>query len=172
MNDNKITFLNINDNIFYKVYNIIFSYKDAPIILYLCNIDDSFIIVQTSSYMDYKYIIYINNKEIINITKSTDCGDYYLPEISESLKEINNKIIPIKKKLKKYLFFGFNLNTDHYLWNEISGLYYFLKNNKYHNKIDGIIIGPFDSCSIIYKSMIIFLISSTTKLYNSVKLIL
>lgn len=104
MNDNEITFLNINDNIFYEAYDVIFSYKDAPIILYLCNIDDPFIVVQTSSYMDYKYIIYINSKEIINITKSTDCGDYYLPEISESLKEINNKIIPIKKNLKNIYF--------------------------------------------------------------------
>ena len=40
------------------------------------------------------------------------------------------------------------MNLGHHLWNEISGLYYFLQNNEYHNKIDGIIIGPYDSFNI------------------------
>jgi hypothetical protein len=145
-NDN-MKFLSIIDDTFYEVYNIIFNYKDAPIILYYCNINDPFILVQTSSYMDFEYIIYINNKEIINISKSTAVDGYYLPEIFESLK-IKNTTTYNENKFIKHLFFGFNHNTGHHIWNEISGLFYFLQNKKYHDKINGIIIGPYDSFNI------------------------
>jgi hypothetical protein len=147
LNDNEMKILSIIDNTFYEVYNIIFNYKDAPIILYYCNINDPFILVQTSSYMDFEYIIYINNKEITNISKSTSVGDYYLHLIFESL-QMENKTTYNENKFMKHLFFGFNKNTGHHLWNEVSGLYYFLQNKKYHDKIDGIIVGPYDSFNI------------------------
>jgi hypothetical protein len=147
LNDNNMKFLSIIDNTFYEVYNIIFNYKDAPIILYYCNINDPFILVQTTSYMVFEYIIYINNKEIINVSKTTSGCDYYLAEIFESLKIINATTYN-ENKFMKHLFFGFNQNTGHHLWNEVSGLYYFLQNKKYHDKIDGIIVGPYDSFNI------------------------
>ena len=57
-------------------------------------------------------------------------------------------IVPFENKFKKYIFFGFEVNVGHHLWNEISGLYYFLKNKKFHDKIDGIVIGPRDIFNI------------------------
>jgi hypothetical protein len=149
-----ISFLNIYDNNFYDVYNIYFNYKDAPIILYYCNRSDPFVVIQLSSYMDFQYIYYTNKKEIIIISGSTNAMNYYyFPELNNCLKHVNNinntpLPISIDNKFKKYLFFGFNMNTGHYLWNEVSGLYYFLQNKIYHNKIHGIIIGPYDFFNI------------------------
>jgi len=143
INEKNPKFLNVIDNTFYEVYNVIFNWRDSPVILYYCNRNDPFIVVQTSSYMDFQYIIYINNKEIINISENTSAHDYYFNEIFNSITSTNlncsNKI-----EFEKYLYFGFNLNTGHHLWNEISGLYYFLQNKSYHDKINGIIIGPYD----------------------------
>jgi hypothetical protein len=147
MNNNCIDFLNVYDNKFYKVYNVFFNYVDCPIILNYCNEDEPFIVVQTSSYMDLQYIFYINTKEIIKISQSTADHGYYFKHIIATINFVKNNTNNIKpvSNYKKYLFFGFNMNLGHHLWNEISGLYYFLENNEYHNKIDGIIIGPFDS---------------------------
>jgi hypothetical protein len=150
MNDDCITFLNVYDNKFYKVYNVFFNYRDCPIILNYCNENDPFIVVQTSSYMDFQYIFYINKKEIIQISKSTASHEYYFSDIISTINFVKNNTSNIKpiSNYKKYLFFGFNMNLGHHLWNEISGLYYFLENNECHNKIDGIIIGPYDSFNI------------------------
>ena len=142
----EINILSIEDNIFYQVYDIYFNYKDAPIILYYCNQNNPFILVQTSSYMDFQYLIYLNKKEIIKISHSTADHNYYFPELFNTIMYSKNNLTLVNKsiKFKKYLFFGFNMNIGHHLWNEISGLSIFLENKEYHKNIEGIIIGPYD----------------------------
>jgi len=152
MKDECIKFLNVYDDKFYEVYNIFFNYRDCPVILYYCNKNDPFIIVQTSSYMDFQYVFYLNKKEIIHISKNNSLHEYYFDDIFNTINYATNIINPNShvNNFKKYLFFGFNMNIGHHLWNEISALYYFLENKDYHNKIDGVIIGPFDSFNIEY----------------------
>ena len=150
MKDECIEFLNVYDNKFYKVYNIFFNYRDCPVILYYCNKDDPFIIIQTSSYMDFQYIFYLNKKEIIHISHSTSNHEYYFDDIFNTINYATNIINPNLhvNNFKKYLFFGFTMNVGHHLWNEVSALYYFLENKDYYDKIHGIIIGPADPFNI------------------------
>jgi hypothetical protein len=168
LNDEKIQFLNIYDNLFYDVYNIVFYYKDAPIIFYYCNKDDPYVLIQTSSYMDFVYIFYINKKEGFTISNSTSGFQYYLNEIKYVLTNFN-MILHTEIKFNKFLFFGFNNNIGHYLWNEISGLFYFLNNKEYHNKIDGIVIGQYDFFNIesYLKNNYNFNIIKFNELFNS-----
>lgn len=141
-------YLSILDNKLYDVYNISFSYVDAPIVMYWCNINDPFCVIQLSSYMDFFYILYINEKLIIEISHSTGGHEYYLLNILNIVVFSNNTISSTNSLNKKYIFLGFNLNVGHYLWNELSGLSYFLEDNTYHNLIDGIVIGPYDHFNI------------------------
>jgi hypothetical protein len=149
MNEHCIEFLNVYDNKFYEVYKCIFNYRDCPVILNYCNEKEPFIVVQTSVYMDFMYIFYINKKEVIKITYSPRDQLYYFDDILNSIYWVNNNNInTYVKNFKRYIFFGFNFNVGHHLWNEVSGLYYFLENKNYHDKIDGIIIGPYDAFNI------------------------
>ena len=150
--DNSIEFLNIYDNKLYKVYNTSFNYRDCGVILYYCNEDDPFIVIQTSVYMDFQYIFYLHKKEIIKISASTADHNYYFEDIINTINNNTNNIASISSVniFYKILFFGFNMNIGHHLWNEISGLYYFLENTSYHDKIYKIIIGPFDPFNIEY----------------------
>jgi len=152
MHDDCIKFLNVYDNKFYEVYNVFFNYRDCSVILYYCNKDDPFIVVQTSCYMDFEYIVYASQKEFIQISGSNGIGDYYIVDIINTINYVNTNITTILhiNNYKKYLFFGFNANVGHHLWNEVSGLYYFLENEDYHNKIEGIIIGPYDFFNMEY----------------------
>jgi hypothetical protein len=148
--DECIEFLNVYDNKFYKVYNIFFNIADAPIILYYCNKNDPFIVAQTSAYMDFHYVYYVNKKEIIEISPVNVGPEYFLTEMVKTIKYANSIINPNLhiNNFKKYLFFGFTTNVGHHLWNEVSALYYFLENKDYHDKIHGIIIGPSDPFNI------------------------
>jgi hypothetical protein len=152
MCDDSIKFLNVYDNKWYEVYNVFFNYRDSPIMLYYCNKNDPFIVVQMSVYMDFQYIVKVNKKEFIQISHSTSTGDYYFTDIINTINCVNDNIITILpvNNFKKHLFFGFNCNIGHHLWNEVSALYYFLENKDYHDKIEGIIIGPFDSFNMEY----------------------
>lgn len=164
----KLQFLNYLDNIFYDVYKIIYLYLDAPIIIYFCNINNPFCLVQISNYMDFAYIIYLNEKKIIEISHSTCGHQYYLDSILNFIatsfyKNIKNNIC------NKYIYTCFNNNIGHHLWNELSGLFYFLDENKYHNLIDGIVIGPYDYFNIeaILLKKYNFKILKFNNLYNS-----
>ncbi len=141
-------YISILDNKLYDVYNTSFSYTDAPIVMFWCNIDDPFCVIQLSSYMDFFYIIYINKKLIIEINYSTAGHEYYLLNILNILFFNNNTISSNNGLIKKYIFVGFNLNVGHYLWNELSGLSFFLEDSTYHDLIDGIVIGPNDHFNI------------------------
>jgi len=134
------------DNQFYDVYDVIFNYKDAPVVLLYCNENDPFICLQTSSYMDIQYLIYLNKKEILRISNSCCDHNYYFDNLFYSINYSSRELYTLEKKLnfKKFLFFGFNFNMGHQLWNEISGLSIFLENNLFYDKIEGIIIGPYD----------------------------
>jgi hypothetical protein len=148
--DECIEFLNVYDNKFYKVYNIFFNTAYAPIILYYCNKNDPFIVAQTSAYMDFHYVYYVNKREIIEISPVKVGPEYFLTEMVKTIKYANSIINPNLhiNNFKKYLFFGFTMNVGHHLWNEVSALYYFLENKDYHDKIHGIIIGPSDPFNI------------------------
>ena len=149
MNDHCIDFLNVYDNKFYEVYKCIFNYRDSPVILNYCNEKEPFIVVQASVYMEFMYIFYINKKEVIKISASPRDQMYYFDDILNTIYWVNNNNInTYVKNFKKYVFFGFNMNIGHHLWNEVSGLFYFLENKNYHDKIDGIIIGPYDAFNI------------------------
>jgi hypothetical protein len=150
LDDDNMEFLNVLDNKFYNVYNIYFNYRDSAVILYYCNENDPFIVVQTSVYMDFHHIFYPSKKEIMQISDSSGYGTYYIADVINTIKFVNNITTPITPvtNYKKYLFFGFNMNLGHHLWNEVSALFYFLKNKKYHNKIEGIIMGPYDSFNL------------------------
>lgn len=149
MNDNDIEFLNPYDNEFHKTYNISWNYLDCPIVLYFCNINNPFIVVQTSEWMDFYILLYPNKKEILFFSKSGRCQRRLLIDILNTLYHtINSPPVEPITKFRKYLFFGFNMNIGHYLWQEVSGLYFFLQNKDYHNKIDGIIIGPYDAFNL------------------------
>ena len=145
----------IKTNKYYEIFKIILSYKDAPILLFFCNRNDPFCIVQLSNYMDIYFMIYLNDKYIVEISTSTAGHNYYLNEIMSLLNIIKkNNILDNFDKNKLInsnfdninLFYGFNINIGHSLWNELSGLYYFLNNNI--NKINTIIIGPYDHFNI------------------------
>jgi len=147
-NDNKL--FSLYDNSLYEIFNISFSYKDSPVIIYWFNINNPFFLIQLSSYMDFFYFGDYNQKKIIEISHSTAGHEYYLNDII-----INLLKIPKKQNIKlynfyknKFIYYGFNSNVGHHLWNELSALYYFLKNNSFHNKICGIIIGPYDIFNI------------------------
>jgi hypothetical protein len=150
MKDECIEFLNIYDNKFYEVYNTFFNIADAPIILYYCNKNDPFIVAQTSGYMDFHYVYYVNKKEIIEISPVKVGPEYFLTEMVKTINYANSIINPNLhvNNFKKYLFFGFTMNVGHHLWNEVSALYYFLENKDYYDKIHGIIIGPSDPFNI------------------------
>ncbi len=150
LNDETPQFLNIYDNQFYDVFNIFLNYLDAPMIFFCCNKEDPFIVVQLSSYLDFHYIIYVNKKELLVICDSGHIGNIYMSLLIPSINKIIENLSYTETKFKKYLFFGFNHNIGHHVWNEISGLYYFLENKDYHNKIDGIIIGHCDSFDMEY----------------------
>lgn len=171
-NNDNLSFLNVLDNKFYNVYNIFFNYKDSAIILYYCNENDPFIVVQSSVYMDFQYIFYPSKKEIICISSSTAYSTYYFIEILKTIKFVENNYNSNTdahiNTFKKYLFFGFNVNCGHHLWNEVSGLFYFLQNNNYHDKIDGIIFGPYDAFNLqkILKNEYNFKILKFTDLFE------
>ncbi len=125
------------DGIPYDIYNIYYDCTDAPIIIYLCNIDKPFGIVQLSVYMTIFYYIDFTNKNIIQLC-DIDNGEitYY-----NRLLDILN-IIDIKKtnEIKsKYYMIGFNHNIGHHVWNELTGL-----NSMNESYIDGYVIGPYD----------------------------
>jgi len=151
MDDNKIEFLNVVDYKFYNVYNVLFNYLDNAIILYYCNENDPFIVVPVPEVMEINFIFYLNKKEIILLDPYAKDKSYrYFNDIINTITwgYNNQNLISPVNYYKKYLFFGFNMNVGHYLWNEVSGLYYFLENKNYHDKIDGIIIGPYDAFNI------------------------
>ena len=149
--DNSPSFLDIYDRKFYNVYNTFINYQknEASIIFYYCNIEDPFIIIQLTPYMEFTFMLYINKKEIIKMPIS-ECYnlDHYFPRIIHHLNFVNNEIFHPITLFKKYLFFGFVDHIGHHLWNEVSGLYNFLKNQKYHDKIDGIILGSYDPFNV------------------------
>jgi hypothetical protein len=94
--------------------------------------------------MDFFYIGYIKEKKLIEISHSTAGHEYYLSSLLHAIKspfKINNNLNIYNRK---YLYICFNSNVGHHLWNEISGLYYYLLNPEIHNKIEGIMIGPYD----------------------------
>ena len=141
-------YTSILDNKLYDVYNIYFTYTDAPIVIFWCNINDPFCVIQNTSYMDFFFIIYINEKLVIEISHSTAGHAGQLPNILNILFFNNNIISSNNSLIKKYIFVGFNENVGHYLWNELSGLSFFLEDSTYHDLIDGIVIGPRDHFNI------------------------
>jgi hypothetical protein len=142
----KIKFLDIRDNQYYEVYNVDIKMIDAPIIYFFCNINKPFIVVQSTSYTDFFFNIFLKEVIILEISCSTGGNS---GQIDCVLKNINFHKIYISKNLtKKCLFFGFNDNIGHHTWNEISGLHFFLENKDYHDKIDTIVIGKYDYYNI------------------------
>lgn len=133
------------DNKEYDIFDIkLLQHPMSPIIIYYCNINNPFFIVQLSSYMDFFYIGYFKQKKIIEISYSTAGHEWYLSSVLHALKspfKIDNNLNIYNRK---YLYICFNSNVGHHLWNEISGLYYYLLNPEIHNKLEGILIGPYD----------------------------
>jgi hypothetical protein len=144
--NDKIKFLDVRDNQYYEVYNVDIQLIDAPIIYFFCNINKPFIVVQNGSYTDFFFNIFLKDKIILEISCSTGGNSSQLDYV---LRKLNFHQIKISTNLtKKCLFFGFNENIGHHIWNEISGLYFFLENKDYHDKIDGIVIGKYDYYNI------------------------
>jgi hypothetical protein len=106
--------------------------------------------------MDFFYFGDYNSKKIVEISHSTAGHEWYNDTVINLLKmdipikkiDFYNICNNIKNYNQKYIYYGFNNNPGHHLWNELSGLYYFLKNNDFHDKINGIIIGPYDFFNI------------------------
>lgn len=142
----KIKFLDVRDNQYYEVYNVDIKFLDAPIVYFFCNKSNPFIVVQSTSYTDFFFNIFLKNNVILETSCSksgnSDQLDYVLNKLNFG------KINESKILTKKCLFFGFNDNIGHHIWNEVSGLYFFLENKDYHNKIDGIVIGKYDFFNI------------------------
>lgn len=142
----KIKFLDIRDNQYYEIYNVDVKLIDAPIVYFFCNVDNPFIIVQSTSYTDFFFNIFLRDKIILETSCSTAGNSEQLHYV---LNKLNfNKIYKSIILKKKCLFFGFNENVGHHIWNEISGLYFFLENKEYHDKINGIVIGKYDYFNI------------------------
>jgi hypothetical protein len=96
--------------------------------------------------MEIYYIGYVNQKTIIQLNHSTSGAharfyivEHYLKEIIISSTRIYDTPIT-----EQFLFFGFCGNVGHHLFNEISGLVFFLNNPHLFSKIQGICIGPYD----------------------------
>jgi hypothetical protein len=144
---NKTSFISILDNKEYDIFQVNQFYnQDCNTVMFWCNKNDPFCIVQCSSYMDFFYFIHLNTKKIVQINNSTGGHVKYLDNIINNIN-INSGTINVSV-VKKYLYIGFNSNIGHHLWNEISGIYYFLSNPELIDKIDGIIIGPYDAFNI------------------------
>ena len=146
MKEDIIEFYNYKNSIKYKVYKIDFIYKNSiPFCYYWCNVDDPFVVIQFAWYTDFFYIAYINDKIIVQVSNSTAGNEMFINDIKDYLNTKNiinsNNILNFKNK---YLLFGFVNNVGHNLWQDVSGLFYFLENKNYHQYINGIVFGPCD----------------------------
>jgi hypothetical protein len=144
---NKWSFIDIRDNKFYDVFNITMSYNETPLIYFWCKKEDPFIMTQFFFLMDFFYIFYPLKKEIVQISRAAAGHNMFYSRLLNDIKkyDFNKNNIEIKNNI---LFYGFLYNFTHNLWNEISGLYYFLENKEYHDNIDSIMIGPYDFFNI------------------------
>jgi hypothetical protein len=145
----KWTFIDLKDFKYYSVFNIVM--LPGPIIIFFFNIDDPCFIIQNYCYMDFFYFGRIKKKALIEISSSTSGNFRQLPIIEKNLNLIYN--IGLNTKIpvifnKTILFFGFINNVGHYLWNELSGLFYFLNETKNISLIDSVAIGPYDFFNI------------------------
>jgi hypothetical protein len=143
----KWSFIDIRDNKFYDVFDITMSYNETLLIYFWCNKEDPFIMTQFFYSMDFFYIFYPLKKEIVQISRAESGHSMFYSRLLNDIKKynFNKNNIEIKNNI---LFFGFLNNINHNIWNEISGLYYFLENKNYHDNIDSIIIGPYDFFNI------------------------
>jgi hypothetical protein len=143
------TFIDLKDFKHYEVFNIIM--LPGPIIIYFFNINDPCFLIQNYAYMDFFYFGRIKIKALVEISYSTSGNNLQLPVIENNLNIIYNIGLNTKTPVvfnKTILFFGFMNNPGHHLWNEISGLFYFLNEKNNINLIDSIAIGKYDFFNI------------------------
>ena len=143
---NKWSFIDIRDDKLYDVFNVTMSFNETLLIYFWCKKEDPFVIAQFF-YMDFFYIFYPLKKEIIQISKAAAGHNMFINLLLNYIKNnnFNKNNIEIKNNI---LCYGFLNNFTHNLWNEISGLYYFLENKEYHDNIESIMIGPYDFFNI------------------------
>jgi hypothetical protein len=101
--------------------------------------------------MDFYYFGRIKIKALVEISYSTSGNNFQLTVIENNLNIIYSIGLNTKKPVvfnKTILFFGFIGNPGHHLWNEISGLFYFLNEKNNINLIDSIAIGKYDIFNI------------------------
>ena len=149
LNKKKWTFIDLKDFKHYPVFNIIAI--RGVIIVYFFNINDPCFLIQNYFYMDFFYFGRIKIKSLVEISPSMSGNRCHLPIIENNLNIINNIGLNAKKTTvfnKTTLFFGFVGNPGHHLWNEVSGLFYFLRKKNNIKLIDSIAIGKFDYFNI------------------------
>ena len=149
LNKKKWTFIDLKDFKHYPVFNIIAI--RGVIIVYFFNINDPCFLIQNYFYMDFFYFGRIKIKSLVEISPSISGNRCHLPIIENNLNIINNIGLNAKKTTvfnKTTLFFGFVGNPGHHLWNEVSGLFYFLREKNNIKLIDSIAIGKFDYFNI------------------------
>jgi hypothetical protein len=139
-------FTDPKDNILYPVVSWTITLLCGNLtILFNCG---HFIACQDSVYADFYFILYPNDKKVLQISQSSVANlerilsAYLNPQLEWSLSSTNLNLEP-----RIYLFLGFSHNLGHTLWNELSGLYYTLISDAFiHNKhlFQRIVIGPYD----------------------------